>query len=77
MEPLVEQHVNGLLKQNHEHTDDWVMMVHKHRFNKWLRVKDIPHGVIIEEQTIKVLHLDHRARSCHGKPMKLVVSCFL
>jgi phosphoribosylpyrophosphate synthetase len=50
------------------------MKEHKNRFTSWLREHDIPDEKTIEEHTIKVLALDHHARSRHGKPMTLVAS---
>jgi hypothetical protein len=77
MEPFIQQHMNELREQNPGHMYDWAMKQHKHRFNTWLMVKDIPHGETIEEQTIKDWHLDHHAMSRHGKPMILVDSHFV
>jgi hypothetical protein len=55
MEPMIQQHINELREQNPGHTDDWVMKQHKQQLNTRLMVMDIPHGEIIEEQTIKRL----------------------
>jgi hypothetical protein len=74
MEPLIEEHIDELHEHNHRHTDEWLMKEHKNWFTSWLREHDIPDEKTIEEHTIKVLALDHHARSRHGKPMTLVAS---
>jgi hypothetical protein len=77
IESFIQQHINELREQNPGHTDDLVMKQHKPRFNTWLMVKDIPHGETIENKPSRGWHLDHHARSRHGKPMTLVDSHFV
>ena len=36
MEPLIEQHMTELRKQNNGHIEDWVMKEHKRTFATWL-----------------------------------------
>ena len=55
MEPFIEQHIDELRKQNHGHTDEWLMKEHKNKFTSWLKELDIPEGETIEERTIKAL----------------------
>ena len=55
MEPFIEQHIDELRKQNHGHTDEWLMKEHKNKFISWLKELDIPEGETIEERTIKAL----------------------
>ena len=55
MEPFIEQHIDELRKQNHGHTDEWLMKEHKNKFTSWLKELDIPERETIEEHTIKAL----------------------
>ena len=54
-EPLIEQHMNELRKQNNGHIEDWVMKEHKRTFTTWLQDQNIPDGETMEENPIKKL----------------------
>jgi hypothetical protein len=54
-EPYIEEHLDELHKENQNHTEDWIMREHKHRFSEWLMDKNIPFGDSLEEKTMKNL----------------------
>jgi hypothetical protein len=55
MTPLVNEHLSMIRVESNGRLDDWIMKEHKRRLIAWLKDLDLPHGEIVEEQTIKRL----------------------
>ncbi|XP_015637678.1 uncharacterized protein [Oryza sativa Japonica Group] len=65
VEPYIQEHMNEIRARNPRITDIWICKEQKQKFPEWLKEKDLPLGVSLEEKTL--------CRLANG-PTSLVIS---